>query len=105
MNDLISRQVAITSYQSVCRCVRCSECPFLIKEGAFTDCRLERFIHELPSAEPERKRGEWETFYDIDGFGEPYPAGVRCSECGNPESYEPNFCPNCGADMRGEQDG
>lgn len=28
---------------------------------------------------------------------------VRCSECGEP-NMEWNYCPNCGADMRGEED-
>ena len=52
-------------------------------------------------AEP-RKKGEWELRtderFDIDYY--------KCSECG----YEPyrkmdisNFCPNCGADMRGDK--
>ena len=35
--------------------------------------------------------------------------GFLCSECGFGDfggfhGYEPNFCPNCGADMRGEND-
>lgn len=52
-------------------------------------------IDEQPSAQPERKKGEWM----FDGF-------TKCSECG----YRPrissgwNYCPNCGADMRGEKD-
>ena len=67
--------------------------------------------------QPERKKGKWIKMSDADGI---YWA---CSECGediprvphyNPqfdlfprlESIEKtNFCPNCGADMRGEQDG
>lgn len=27
--------------------------------------------------------------------------GIRCSECGQVDWTKPNFCPNCGADMRG----
>ena len=52
---------------------------------------------------PERKTGEWiektevvdcSTFHDR-----------RCSLCGCWVGMSrPNFCPNCGADMRGEQD-
>ena len=28
--------------------------------------------------------------------------GFFCSECGQKGSSQPNFCPNCGADMRGD---
>ena len=59
----------------------------------------------LPSAQPERKRGFW---WAIEKGEKGYSAGnFRCSVCGEPNvSYipKPNFCPNCGADMRGEQD-
>lgn len=69
-------------------------------------------VKELPSV--ERKKGKWIKMSDADGI---YWA---CSECGeyiprvphyNPQfdlfprlkSIEkPNFCPNCGADMKGE---
>ena len=51
------------------------------------------------SAQPERIRGHW-----VNG---------RCDKCNEHAPfwamastyYESNFCPNCGADMRGEQDG
>ena len=58
----------------------------------------------LPSAQPERKKGEWievdDHYNRISG---------RCSVCGwEALLYETDvvgmdFCPNCGADMRGEQ--
>lgn len=67
----------------------------------------ERVLTELPSARPERKKGHW--IYYNDGKDEYY----KCSECGDafaliggsPEENDYNFCPNCGADMRGGQDG
>lgn len=50
--------------------------------------------------EPERKKGKWEN-------GEPCPI---CGEDRFKDLYadiwadwEPPFCPNCGADMRGEE--
>lgn len=57
-NDTISRQSAITNYQRVCRGIACNDCPFLIRvTDTLTDCRLERFLHDqpsaLPSADPE----------------------------------------------------
>ena len=49
------------------------------------------------SAQP-RKPGHWETYIIsmIDG------EGCRCSECGFEGVPYWDFCPNCGADMRGE---
>jgi len=56
-------------------------------------------IKAVPSAEPERKKGRW---IDRDHM----PNHARCSECGffDEWAYEYNYCPNCGADMRGEQE-
>lgn len=46
---------------------------------------------------PERKKGKWERI--------PYSfvCGYRCSCCGQKTIDDKwNFCPNCGADMRGD---
>ena len=59
-----------------------------------------RDIEKLPSAEPERKRGEW-----IDKSGGIEGAWNYCSVCGEQAIDLYDFCPNCGADMRGELDG
>ena len=53
-------------------------------------------IVELPSAEPERKRGEW-IVHDYALGRERY----ECSECKGRCDLGYDFCPNCGADMRG----
>jgi len=61
----------------------------------------DRVIFQMPSADVvERKRGEWEF--------KP-PNGWACSACGewglmidNRGICKSNFCPNCGADMRGD---
>ena len=66
---------------------------------------LRKDLRELPPAQPERIRGRWISADAIFG-GEPF----YCSECGentrDTVMGKPrwNFCPNCGADMRGEQD-
>lgn len=57
-------------------------------------------INKLPSAQPERKTGKW-----IEHNPHKWGLGIKyeCSECGyEVDCEEPNFCPNCGADMRGE---
>ena len=57
-------------------------------------------VDNAPTITPERKRGRWEIYIIsmIDG------EGCRCSECGFEGAPYWEFCPNCGADMRGEQD-
>lgn len=51
----------------------------------------------------EQKKGEWKMESDPYGFFEKIPV---CSECGCTTEMRKtyNFCPNCGADMRGEED-
>ena len=52
----------------------------------------------------ERKNGKWRRRLVDCGFN----ADWHCSRCGWKTSLEEhgyNFCPNCGADMRGEEDG
>lgn len=77
----------------------CEECDYYGKTG--TDhCEADAVRMAIKALEehPERKKGKW-----IDG---------KCSNCGEHAPfwsmastyYESNFCPNCGADMRGEKD-
>ena len=61
-------------------------------------------LAEARSKVEERKKGEWMPLIEVNEVGEPYQVGAMCSECGNVESYEPNYCPMCGADMRGGDD-
>ena len=62
-------------------------------------------------AQPERKKGKWlqKEVADVEGFEEVQVA--KCSVCDRylttPYIYhfsDYNFCPFCGADMRGEED-
>lgn len=53
----------------------------------------------------ENVRGEWVEEYDDDAaiF---FKRRWVCSACGDYQTYgKPKFCPNCGADMRGDDNG
>ena len=70
--------------------------------GSFIDCIEENIAIQIIKSAPiiEPKRGEWRS-------GD--CKGAHCSECEEYFSFAPrwkpfNYCPNCGADMRGEQD-
>ena len=67
-------------------------------------------VDALPSIEPIRPRGHWIEPQQDDGMSDPIKYQVRCSNCGwdiDPQTwYEEmahNYCPNCGAEMRGDQ--
>ena len=58
--------------------------------------KAKRILSEQPTADVvERKKGKW-VRKDIKGI--PY----CCSVCTGRFDYEWKFCPNCGADMRGD---
>ena len=105
MDDLISRRAAIEAlielyeYQ---RDIDPTEAADLVRQGIYL---AEKKIEPMPSAQPERKKGEWLPDNRPDG------GFWVCSECKFPsEAFAANvlykFCPNCGAKMDGgEQDG
>ena len=79
--------------------------------GAGWDACLDA-IDEIPAADVrENKRGEWKRVVDFTGveaFGykETMLVGYGCNVCGyevDVSEGDYNFCPNCGADMRGAE--
>lgn len=68
------------------------------REHAIGFVGVKRILENLPSAQPERKKGKWTKLYD-DSF--------NCQLCGHTfmviqGESSMNYCPNCGADMRGD---
>lgn len=54
-----------------------------------------KILEDTPTADVvERKKGRW-----LNKGGK-----ICCSECGRTNFLSPNFCPECGADMREEKD-
>ena len=94
MSDLIDRQAAIDAPVK------------MVSEGI--EWIPVYHLKDLPSAQAERKKGKWQ-------ITDAYPHNVYCSECHKrfaqthwgvweDGSLPRNFCPNCGADMRGEHE-
>ena len=101
MNDLISRQAAIDALVKAIR-----EDPYYDSNEAINGlgvCDVRVILNDLPSAQPERKNGEWIHKPDIYLDEQTW----ECSECGEPWIFiegtpsenNANFCPNCGAQM------
>ena len=109
MDDLISRQAAIDA-------LRYAQHRFTVadeaggmgtvkwSEDVIYFAAAERVLSELPSAQPERKKGKWIRHDEIKNvYG---GICIECSECG--EKYvvqhilDEKYCRNCGANMRGE---
>ena len=95
-DDCISRQAAIYEIHE--------DADWLAAQGS--DWQVERMerdksiLMSLPSIQPERLKGKW---IHQAKFGR-----IECDQCGKVfrNTFAPkNFCPKCGADMRGEQNG
>ena len=86
MTDYIKRKTALEDFE------RCNA-----ENPNWTPQRVKTLLFRQPAADVaevvhgrwiwnEEGEIDWEQFY-------------RCSNCGNKEYWESNFCPNCGAKM------
>ena len=83
MSDLISREdvLAVLCFSKETGQMVCGDLRKLLEQ-----------IKAIPSVEPERKKGEWISHENYD----------ECSKCHCFTSVGFNYCPYCGAEMRGE---
>ena len=74
--------------------------------GTYKPEVLSEYLKEyfMPSVQPGRKKGKWITEY-LDGIPGRRAKITYCSECGQVSPYRHKFCHECGADMRGNEDG
>ena len=105
VNDLIERQVAIRKLK------RMATQAYIYKLNGSAEtiinCCIDVIERQIPSAQPERKKGKWIMKYK--GLT---VTSYKCSECGrtvkDDTGYDVSkdypFC-HCGADMREDQDG
>lgn len=97
MSDLIRRQDAINAmYQLEAEDIETFGC--FIPEGFHANQAVEA-LEALPSAEPEGKKGKWIEINGTSSF-----IWLRCSECRYGANARTNFCPNCGAYMRSDDE-
>lgn len=106
MDDLISRQVAIKAIKedkidltnpNVVAVFKATGDFEKVETQVMTCDRHIEILKDLPSAQPERQKGEW-IDYTEDGY-------VECPFCHNATNCDGNkdelhFCFSCGADMR-----
>ena len=100
MSDLIERQKAVDAVLELSEKVA--------DEMLFIDAIVDE-IENIPSAEPERGKGEWlekDVFTSTKGRIKEWQS-AKCSVCGKyhttPYLYyfgNYKYCPNCGAEMR-----
>ena len=76
MDELISKQAAIDLWEKY---------HYTIAVDAI---RYDAELRQLPSAQPEPKRGKW-----IHVSEEMW----KCDQCGEISCCSPNFCPDCGS--------
>lgn len=101
VNDTISRQATIMALV------------FSEDTGGMTCGQMAKVldvIKAVPSVQPDRKTGRWKIIMARHKYNGEYREMRQCSEChaayfhyANQEDIEdeiPNYCPNCGADMR-----
>ena len=95
MNVLICKQEAIDALCELYEYQRAfdpTEAADLVRQGIYL---AEKKIERLPSVD---RTGEWE--HDVDGH-------FFCTNCKKYPEYQirmSDYCPNCGADMRGGND-
>ena len=82
MSELISRQAL---------------CEYALNQK--DKCVTPNDIMRFPSEQPEWKKGEWRKVTKPSMFD-----AYRCALCSELVYGKTHFCPNCGADMRGEED-
>ena len=95
-SDLISRQAAIEAIDAVFP-VDPMKSEY-VKGIACGVALAKTYVEQLPSAQPERKKGKWTGVEGLAGIGI-----FVCDQCAGFALMETDFCPNCGADMREER--
>ena len=105
MSDLIDRKIILAKFEDICEmCGKRDENSGVMCRCCYLDDAIS-MTEDLPSAEPERKKGKWEV-QPSTGEDRPF-IWWKCSECGHVIFSETErdrrefhaFCGRCGAEM------
>lgn len=71
----------------------CPNCEYKLEADYIRSSSSYKELIDLRKFKEEntRPQGKWNIEHDW----------VHCSSCGHEQNYPSNFCPNCGADMKG----
>ena len=108
MDDLISRQAAIDAVMEFMPSLTtpdgCGQFDGEIFEAQEMFVDIGQALNDLPSAQPMRKKGKWKRV-SLDRYKHISNYAYKCTACGEWQTYgTTEFCPRCGADMRGDAD-
>lgn len=92
--DCISREVVINHICENKECYK-EDC----KGRILKRCPDLQWVFDLPPVTPKRPKGKWVRVVDKAGHW------VWECDCKWQQRFATNYCPNCGADMRGENNG
>ena len=91
-------------YKDICDSINQMTAIGIAVDGEWMWAKLNDALDNAPTIE-ERKKGKWKRAYlDHEAMGE-RPSILYCSVCNQCIAYPVNYCPNCGADMRGNDNG
>ena len=119
MDDLISRQAALEKVRTMQTYKLFMGDDMILVDKAEVQTELMMLPSVQPEvlacgngelvAKPEPQEGHWidkgwdgDWAWQIDGRGNCWRL-IECSECGKRVLAESNYCPNCGAKMKGER--
>lgn len=107
--ESISKPTGFNAFGDSCLdCVSREAVLNILPKYRLEESKIAEETKALPSITPERPKGEWISAK----VGKLFPSNdYKCSKCGNILDFDgvnvgrgdANFCPNCGADMRGKQ--
>lgn len=83
----------------------CSKCPLSNYNNCY-ELLLQNAIYWIEHLATNRTQGEWKEFImPMPLSDHHYKMGVICSECNTTWDCSTNYCPFCGADMKGDSNG